>query len=111
LDPRLDGGKLNDATEEDLIELVELQGIEYLFYKSFPVDVALLRGTIADEEGNITMEKEALTLEALSIAQAVKNSGGVVVVQVERVTAERILSPQAVQLPSIFVDGVVLGTP
>jgi propionate CoA-transferase len=90
---------------------VELEGTEYLFYKSFPIDVALLRGTTADEEGNITMEKEALTLEALSIAQAVKNSGGVVIVQVERVTAERILSPQAVQLPSIFVDGVVLAKP
>ena len=111
VDPRLDGGKLNDVTEEDLIEIVELEGTEYLFYKSFPIDVALLRGTTADEEGNITMEKEALTLEALSIAQAAKNSGGVVIVQVERVTAERILSPQAVQIPSIFVDGVVLAEP
>src|SRR5215218_9183910 len=111
VDPRLQGGKINDVTKQDLVQVVELEGEEYLFFKSFPIDVALLRGTTADQEGNVTMEKEALTLEALSIAQAVKNSGGIVLVQVERVTAERILSPQAVQLPSIFVDGVVLAKP
>ena len=111
VDPRLQGGKINDATEEDLVKIVELEGEEYLFFKSFPIDVALLRGTTADQEGNVTMEKEALTLEAISIAQAVKNSGGIVLVQVERVSTERILSPREVKIPSVLVDGVVESRP
>jgi len=111
VDPRLEGGKMNGVTTEDLVEVIELDGEEYLFYKSFPINVALLRGTTADEEGNVTMEKEALTLENLSIAQAVKNSGGIVIVQVERVTTERILSPQAVKLPGVLVDCVVVARP
>jgi propionate CoA-transferase len=111
VDPRLEGGKMNEMTTEDLVEVLELDGEEYLFYKSFPINIALLRGTTADEEGNVTMEKEALTLENLSIAQAVKNSGGIVIVQVERVTTERILSPQAVKLPGVLVDCVVVAKP
>jgi propionate CoA-transferase len=111
VDPRLEGGKMNEVTTEDLVEVVELDGAEYLFYRSFPINIALLRGTTADEEGNVTMEKEPLTLENLSIAQAVKNSGGIVIVQVERVTTERILSPQTVKLPAVLVDCVVVARP
>ena len=76
-----------------------------------PIDVALLRGTTADEEGNVTMEREAVTLEALSIAQAAKNSGGVVIVQVERTTTQRIASPREVKIPGVLVDAVVVSTP
>jgi propionate CoA-transferase len=111
VDPRLEGGKMNSCTTEDLVQLLELDGAEYLFYKSFPINVALLRGTTSDEEGNVTMEREALTLENLSMAQAAKNSGGIVIVQVERVTTERILSPQAVKLPAALVDCVVVARP
>ena len=108
VDPRVEGGKLNAAATEDVVRLMQIDEEEYLFYPSFPINIALLRGTTADRQGNITMEHEALTLEALSIAQAVHNSGGKVLVQVERVTERHRLSPQMVKLPGILVDAVVI---
>ncbi len=111
VDPRIAGGRVNEGTTRELVEVISLHGKEYLFFPAFPIQVALLRGTCADEKGNVTMEKEALTLEVLSMAQATKNSGGIVLVQVERVISERIVSPQTVRIPGILVDGVVVARP
>ena len=110
-DPRRGGGKINERTTEDRVELVILGGAEYLFYKALPLDVAFLRGTTADPEGNITMEREALTMEALAVATAVHNADGLVIVQVERVAENGSLSSREVKIPGILVDCVVVSQP
>ena len=110
VDPRLEGGKMNEVTKEDLVELVEFQGEEYLFYKAFPLDVALLRGTTADENGNISFEKEASINEGYVVAQAAKNSGGIVIVQVEYATQKGTIKPKDVKIPGALVDYVVVAT-
>ncbi len=111
VDPRKGGGRINDSTTEELVELMVIDGREYLAYKTLPIDVALLRGTTADTEGNVSMEKEALTLEAQAIAMAARNSGGFVIVQVERIAEKGSLAAKSVKIPGILVDCVVVAKP
>lgn len=111
VDPRNGGGKINKITKEEIVELISFDGKEYLAYKPCPVNVAILRGTTADLDGNITMEKEALTLESLALATAARNSGGFVIVQVERIADRETLNPRQVKIPGIFVDCVVISKP
>lgn len=108
VDPRLGGGRINDVTTEERVSLLPIDGEEYLFYKALPLQVALLRGTTADTLGNISMEREALIMESLAIATAVHNSGGLVIVQVERLAKRGSLPAQSVRIPGILVDCVVV---
>jgi len=106
VDPRLEGGKINQITKEDVVELLPLNGKDYLFYKSRPIDVALIRGTSVDSEGNLTMEEEVGFFAMLSIAQAAKVNGGVVIAQVKKINKGH-CEPGQVKVPGIFIDYVV----
>ncbi len=116
VDPRQGGGRINGRTPAGLavaggaplVRLMQVDGEEFLFYKAFPLQVALIRATTADPEGNLTMEREALTLESLSIATAVHNSGGIVIAQVEQLAESHSLSPRQVKVPGVLVDCVVV---
>jgi len=108
VDPRFGGGKLNEKTTVDLVRVMEIDGEEYLFYKAFPINIGIIRGTTADPDGNITMEKEALTLEAQAIAMAAHNSGGIVIAQVERIAERNTLNARQVKIPGVLVNCVVV---
>ena len=111
VDPRHGGGAINEMSIEPQVELITRDEDEYLFYPAPKLTVALLRGTTADETGNITMEREALTIDNLAQAMAVKNAGGIVIVQVERLARGRSLPAREVQIPGILVDAVVVAPP
>ena len=111
VDPRMSGGKINEKTTEELVELIAFDGKEYLAYKTFPVDIAIVRGTTADVDGNISMEKEALDMESLAIAMAARNCGGKIIVQVERIAERGSLKPRDIKIPGIWVDHVVISKP
>ncbi|HBS49860.1 MAG TPA: acyl CoA:acetate/3-ketoacid CoA transferase [Rhodobacteraceae bacterium] len=111
VDPRQGGGAVNAISTEPQVELMEIGGEEVLFYRAQRLTVALLRGTTADEAGNITMEREALTIDNLAQAMAIKAAGGVVIVQVERVAKAHSLPAREVQIPGVLVDAVVVAPP
>jgi len=108
VDPRLDGGKMNAAARDDLVEVVRIDGREYLRYLPFPVDVALLKGSFADADGNISLDEEPANLEIYAMAAAVHNSGGKVIFQVRKRVESGTLSARSVRVPSALVDAIVV---
>ncbi|WP_458382931.1 CoA-transferase [Rhizobium anhuiense] len=108
MDPLHGGGRMNATTPRALVERVSLRGKEWLLYPSMPLDCVLLRGTTADEDGNVTLEDEAFPLDVLAMAQAGRNSGGVVIVQVKRIAERGSLPPGDVRIPAALVDYVVV---
>ena len=111
VDPRIEGGKVNACTTENLVAIDHINGEEWMYYPSFKIDVAILRGTTSDSYGNTTLEREVLKLDVSSSAMAARNSGGVVIVQTERVAERGSLAPNAVLIPGNLVDAVVVSSP
>ncbi len=111
VDPRLQGGKINRSAREhapDYVELVRLGDREYLLYRSFPIQVGIIRATTVDEDGNCSQEEEAVTLDALAIAQAARSSGGIVICQAKRRAPHGSIPPKQVAVPACLVDLVVM---
>jgi propionate CoA-transferase len=107
-DPRQGGGRMNATAKDDLAEVVQMDGREYLRYKPFPIHVAIVRASAADEDGNISFEHEAANLDAQSLALAARNSGGTVIVQVKERLPRGALKAREVRIPSAWVDAIVV---
>jgi propionate CoA-transferase len=107
LDPRVGGGEINGLSDDKYAKIIELEGQEWMLFMTFPINVALIRGTTADEKGNITFEREAVSLEALPLAQAANASSGIVIAQVEDLAKAGTLPPQMVKVPGVCVDYIV----
>lgn len=112
IDPRIEGGKMNDKAKEreDIYEVIELNGEEYLHYKPVLPDVAIIRGTNMDEDGNLSVDEEGVKLEILTVALAVKRNGGRVIAQVKRFVKNGEIHPHRVAVPGVFIDIAVLST-
>ena len=108
LDPRSEGGRMNARSDRPPVDIREIDGNEYLYYRSFPIDVAIIRGTTADEEGYISFEEEPNTLGAVAMAAAARASGGTVIVQVKRLARAHTLDPRLVRIPGALVDAIVV---
>jgi acyl CoA:acetate/3-ketoacid CoA transferase len=108
VDPRVEGGRMNQAAKDALVEVASIGGEEFLFYKSFPIHVALLRGAVADEEGNVSLAQECAKLDAQACALAARNSGGKVIVEVRERVAAGALPAHSVSIPGAWVDAIVV---
>jgi len=111
VDPRLEGGKMNSISNKEMVKVITFEGEEWLFYAGYRVDVAIIRGTTADQNGNLTIEDEGAWFEILPLAQAAKNSGGIVIAEVKYVAVAGTLNPKNVRVPGVLVDHIVISKP
>ncbi len=112
-DPRLEGCKMNDKAKAagDIVELVTVAGKEQLLYRSFPIDICFIKGSYVDEDGNVTLHREAAVPDQLEMAAATRNSGGIVIVQAEKIVARNSFKPHDVKVHGFMVDYIVQGSP
>lgn len=108
VDPRLGGGKCNAATTEDLVEVTEIEGREYLRYRPFAIDVGIVRGTFADPRGNLSTVQEPADLDVSAVATAAHACGGRVFAQVRETVPAHSIPPRDVRVPGILIDGVII---
>tara|TARA_R110001583_G_scaffold149110_2_gene301055 strand:+ start:3135 stop:4703 length:1569 start_codon:yes stop_codon:yes gene_type:complete len=108
VDPLLSGGKVTSLATEDLVKRIEIEQEEWLLYKKFPLNVVVIRATTADEDGNLSVEEEAMLAEILPMAQAAKNSGGIVIAQVKYIAERHSIHPKEVKVPGVLVDYITV---
>ncbi len=108
VDPRLGGGKMNEAAKDDLVSVIEIDGKDYLQYLPFQMDVALLKGSFADDDGNISLDQEPANLDIYAMAAAVHNCGGKVIFQVKERVKNGTLSARSIRIPSAIVDAILI---
>ncbi|GAC1483531.1 MAG: propionate CoA-transferase [Candidatus Dormibacteria bacterium] len=113
IDPRIEGGKVNQSARDhapDYVAIEEVDGQEFIFYRSFAIDIGIFRASSVDQDGNCSHEDEAVWLDALAIAQAAHNSGGVVICQAKKLVDRGTIPPRQVTVPGALVD-LVVGAP
>jgi propionate CoA-transferase len=108
VDPRLQGGKMNDSAAEDLVEVINIGGKELLWYKAFPINVTIIRGSFGDADGNISLDQEAANIDVYAAALAAHNSGGIVIAQVRTAVDVNSMPARSVRVPGAIVDAVVV---
>ncbi|TDO99602.1 acyl CoA:acetate/3-ketoacid CoA transferase [Marinomonas balearica] len=108
VDPLVSGGKVTSLAKEDLVKRISIEEEEWLLYKTFPLDVVVIRATTADEDGNLSVEEEAMLAEILPMAQAVKNRGGIVIAQVKFIAERHSIHPKEVKVPGVLVDYITV---
>src|SRR5207302_6087436 len=110
VDPRIEGGKVNQPARDHAPDYVAIQRVadqDFMFYRSFKIDVGIFRASQVDQDGNCSLDEEAVTLDALAIAQAAHNSGGLVICQAKQLVPRGAIPPKHVTVPGALVDLVV----